>query len=103
MVWPTRAQRGAPALDAGAAVVTHRATKARHPLIRRLGRSLIDLLGTTQHLEAVGVDLYLDQQNRRPAMPHDEVAPPHLMPAAAQRNGGSRFRFSGCRESRGPS
>jgi Resolvase, N terminal domain/Transposase len=28
----------------------------------RLGRSLIDLLGTIQHLEAVGVDLYLDQQ-----------------------------------------
>jgi DNA invertase Pin-like site-specific DNA recombinase len=31
--------------------------------IDRLGRSLIDLLGTTQHLEAVGVDLYLDQQS----------------------------------------
>src|SRR6266446_1452878 len=31
--------------------------------IDRLGRSLIDLLGTIQHLEAVGVDLYLDQQN----------------------------------------
>jgi DNA invertase Pin-like site-specific DNA recombinase len=31
--------------------------------IDRLGRSLIDLLGTVQHLEAVGVDLYLDQQN----------------------------------------
>jgi DNA invertase Pin-like site-specific DNA recombinase len=30
--------------------------------IDRLGRSLIDLLGTVQHLEAVGVDLYLDQQ-----------------------------------------
>jgi DNA invertase Pin-like site-specific DNA recombinase len=30
--------------------------------IDRLGRSLIDLLGTIQHLEAVGVDLYLDQQ-----------------------------------------
>jgi len=28
--------------------------------IDRLGRSLIDLLGTIQHLEAVGVDLYLD-------------------------------------------
>jgi DNA invertase Pin-like site-specific DNA recombinase len=28
-----------------------------------LGRSLIDLLGTIQHLEAVVVDLYLDQQN----------------------------------------
>jgi len=31
--------------------------------IDRLGRSLIDLLGTIQHLEAVGVDLFLDQQN----------------------------------------
>src|SRR6267143_4824940 len=30
--------------------------------IDRLGRSLIDLLGTVQHLEAVGVDLYIDQQ-----------------------------------------
>ena len=29
----------------------------------RVGRSLIDLLGTIQHLEAVGVDLYLDQQS----------------------------------------
>ena len=31
--------------------------------IDRLGRSLIDLLGTIQHLEAVGVDVYLDQQH----------------------------------------
>jgi DNA invertase Pin-like site-specific DNA recombinase len=31
--------------------------------INRLGRSLIDLLGTIEHLEAAGVDLYLDQQN----------------------------------------
>ena len=30
--------------------------------IDRLGRSLIDLLGTVQHLEACGVDLFLDQQ-----------------------------------------
>jgi DNA invertase Pin-like site-specific DNA recombinase len=30
--------------------------------IDRVGRSLIDLLGTIQDLEAVGVDLYLDQQ-----------------------------------------
>jgi DNA invertase Pin-like site-specific DNA recombinase len=29
----------------------------------RLGRSLIDLLGTIEHLDKVGVDLYLDQQN----------------------------------------
>ncbi len=32
--------------------------------IDRLGRSLIDLLGTIQSLEACGVDLYLDQLNR---------------------------------------
>ena len=31
--------------------------------IDRLGRSLIDLLGTIEHLKEVGVDLYLDQQN----------------------------------------
>jgi len=31
--------------------------------IDRLGRSLVDLLGTIQHLEATGVDLYLDQQS----------------------------------------
>jgi DNA invertase Pin-like site-specific DNA recombinase len=31
--------------------------------IDRLGRSLIDLLSTIQHLEATGVDLYLDQQH----------------------------------------
>ena len=31
--------------------------------IDRLGRSLIDLLGTIQTLEASGVDLYLDQQS----------------------------------------
>ena len=30
--------------------------------IDRLGRSLIDLLGTIQNLEACNVDLYLDQQ-----------------------------------------
>ena len=28
-----------------------------------LGRSLVDLLGTIQHLEACGIDLYLDQQS----------------------------------------
>jgi resolvase-like protein len=31
--------------------------------IDRLGRSLVDLLGMIQHLEAVGVALYLDQQS----------------------------------------
>jgi len=31
--------------------------------IDRLGRSLIDLLGTIQTVEACGVDLYLDQQS----------------------------------------
>src|SRR5262249_10254248 len=31
--------------------------------IDRLGRSLIDLLGTIGHLEAAGVDVYLDQQS----------------------------------------
>src|SRR5262245_12170545 len=31
--------------------------------IDRLGRSLIDLLGTIEHLEKVGVDLYLEQQH----------------------------------------
>ena len=31
--------------------------------IDRLGRSLIDLLGTIQTLEVCGVDLYLDQQS----------------------------------------
>ena len=31
--------------------------------IDRLGRSLIDLLGSIQHLEACGVDLYMDQQS----------------------------------------
>jgi len=31
--------------------------------IDRVGRSLTDLLGTIEHLEAVGCDLYLDQQS----------------------------------------
>jgi DNA invertase Pin-like site-specific DNA recombinase len=31
--------------------------------IDRLGRSLIDLLGTIEHLQEVGVDLYLDRQH----------------------------------------
>jgi DNA invertase Pin-like site-specific DNA recombinase len=44
------------------------ATKRRFDVVMawaidRLGRSLIDLLGTIQHLEACGVDVYLDQQS----------------------------------------
>lgn len=31
--------------------------------IDRLGRSLVDLLATIQHLESCGIDLYLDQQS----------------------------------------
>ena len=31
--------------------------------IDRLGRSLVDLLGTIQGLDVYGIDLYLDQQN----------------------------------------
>jgi len=37
--------------------------------IDRLGRSLIDLLGTIQTLEGCGVDLYLDQQSIDTATP----------------------------------
>jgi DNA invertase Pin-like site-specific DNA recombinase len=35
---------------------------SRTVVVASLGRSLIDLLGTIQHLEAVNVDLYLDHQ-----------------------------------------
>src|SRR5262249_51845117 len=41
--------------------------------IDRLGRSLIDLLETIKHLEAVGVELYLDQQNIDTTTPHGEL------------------------------
>jgi DNA invertase Pin-like site-specific DNA recombinase len=41
--------------------------------IDRLGRSLIDLLETIKHLEAVGVDLYLDQQNIDTTTPHGKL------------------------------
>src|SRR5258708_14674160 len=37
--------------------------------IDRLGRSLVDLLGTIQHLEAVGVDLFIEKQNMDPTTP----------------------------------
>jgi DNA invertase Pin-like site-specific DNA recombinase len=40
--------------------------------IDRLGRSLIDLLGTIQTLEHCGIDLYLDQQ----AIEHDHAGRP---------------------------
>ena len=40
--------------------------------IDRLGRSLIDLLGTIQHLEACKVDLYLDQQSIDTTTPPEE-------------------------------
>jgi DNA invertase Pin-like site-specific DNA recombinase len=54
---------GRPGLDA----MLKDASKRRFDVVMswaidRLGRSLIDLLGTIQHLEACGVDLYLDQQ-----------------------------------------
>jgi DNA invertase Pin-like site-specific DNA recombinase len=57
-----RAQR--PGLDR----MLHDASKRRFDVVMawaidRLGRSLIDLLGTIQHLEACGVDLFLEQQN----------------------------------------
>ena len=44
--------------------------------IDRVGRSLIDLLGTIQHLEACHVDLYLDQQTDR----HDDARGPIAIP-----------------------
>ena len=41
--------------------------------IDRLGRSLTDLLETIKHLEAVGVDLYLDQQHLDTTTPHGKL------------------------------
>jgi Resolvase, N terminal domain len=41
--------------------------------IDRIGRSLIDLLGTIQTLEACGVDLYLDQQSIDTTTPADKL------------------------------
>lgn len=41
--------------------------------IDRLGRSIVDLIGTIQHLEACGVDLYLDQQNIDPTTPSGKL------------------------------
>ena len=57
MTWPARRSRkAADSLRRSFDVVVAWA-------IDRLGRSLIDLLGTIQTLEASGVDLYLDQQS----------------------------------------
>ena len=41
--------------------------------IDRLGRSLIDVLGTISHLEVAGVDLYLEQQAIDTTTPMDEL------------------------------
>jgi DNA invertase Pin-like site-specific DNA recombinase len=41
--------------------------------IDRLGRSLTDLLETIKHLEAVGVDLYLDRQHLDTTTPHGKL------------------------------
>jgi DNA invertase Pin-like site-specific DNA recombinase len=41
--------------------------------IDRLGRSLIDLLGTIQTLEANNIDLYLDAQNIDTTTPHGKL------------------------------
>jgi hypothetical protein len=74
--------------------------------IDRVGRSLIDLLSTIQHLEAAGIDLYLDQQNIDTTTPMGKLvfqvtgtararAPECSYPGARARNRHSR------RESRG--
>jgi DNA invertase Pin-like site-specific DNA recombinase len=41
--------------------------------IDRMGRSLRDLIDTIEHLEATGVDLYLDQQNIDTTTPHGRL------------------------------
>jgi DNA invertase Pin-like site-specific DNA recombinase len=41
--------------------------------IDRMGRSLRDLIDTIEHLEATGVDLYLDQQNIDTTTPHGKL------------------------------
>src|SRR4051812_14541345 len=58
-----KGRNGRPGLDA----MLKDASRRRFDIVMawsidRLGRSLIDLLDTIQHLEACGVDLYLDQQ-----------------------------------------
>ena len=58
-----RARKDRPGLDEMLKQVQrHRFDLVMAWAIDRIGRSLIDLLGTIQHLEACGVDLYLDQQ-----------------------------------------
>jgi DNA invertase Pin-like site-specific DNA recombinase len=58
-----RARKDRPGLDEMLKQVQrHRFDVVMAWAIDRIGRSLIDLLGTIQHLEACGVDLYLDQQ-----------------------------------------
>ena len=59
----TKGRNGRPGLDS----MLNDASRRKFDVVMawaidRLGRSLIDLLDTIQHLEACGVDLYLDQQ-----------------------------------------
>ena len=59
----TKGRNGRPGLDS----MLNDASRRKFDVVMawaidRLGRSLIDLLHTIQHLEACGVDLYLDQQ-----------------------------------------
>jgi len=59
-----KGRNGRPGLDS----VLKDATRRKFDIVMawaidRLGRSLVDLLGTIGHLEACGVDLYLDQQS----------------------------------------
>src|SRR6516162_7130447 len=60
----TKGREGRPGLDA----MLNDASRRKFDVVMawaidRLGRSLVDLLGTIQGLESCGVDLYLDQQN----------------------------------------
>jgi Resolvase, N terminal domain len=66
---PTKTGRSVRCRDASADATYEDASRRRFDVVMawaidRLGRSPIDLLGTIQHLEAAGVDLYLDQQNK---------------------------------------
>ena len=59
-----KGRNGRPGLDS----VLKDATRRKFDIVMawaidRLGRSLVDLLGTIGHLEACGVDFYLDQQS----------------------------------------